>query len=174
MAKPEIINQSECFVWFTLANKPEYTCVMDKEDYFKFVHNSTHWCIHVSSRKTRKNHAYIRATVWPSNKNVHLHRFIMRVGDYHKDSVIDHINRNTLDNRKSNLREVDIKTNVKNSEYRKMNAESIRYNGLVILPIKKNGAFVRYQVYDGKKYIVSNIDLEKCKARIDQYKEGQQ
>lgn len=43
---------------------------------------------------------------------VYLHRLIMRAG---RGSIIDHVNRNPLDNRKSNLRFVTAKQNVANS-----------------------------------------------------------
>ena len=45
------------------------------------------------------------------NHEMKLHRFIMNPPN---DKVVDHINRNTLDNRKQNLRITDIRTNVIN------------------------------------------------------------
>lgn len=55
-----------------------------------------------------------------------LHRFV--VGETDKSVLIDHINRNTLDNRKSNLRKVDCSTNKKNMNPRKDN--QFDFNGI--------------------------------------------
>lgn len=52
---------------------------------------------------------YIMTTF--KNKKFYLHRFLM---DAEKGEEIDHINRDTLDNRRSNLRKVDRKSNCQN------------------------------------------------------------
>ena len=49
---------------------------------------------------------------------VRLHRFLMNTPE---NLVVDHINRNTLDNRKSNLRNVSNSDNMKNMSIRKDN-----------------------------------------------------
>ncbi len=54
--------------------------------------------------------------LWANGKkNIRLHRFIL---DYYGDKDIDHINRDKLDNRKSNLRIVDRSTNNFNAKVR--------------------------------------------------------
>lgn len=50
------------------------------------------------------------------------------MGETDKSVLIDHINRNTLDNRKSNLRKVDCSTNKKNMNTRKDN--QFDFNGI--------------------------------------------
>ena len=64
----------------------------------------------------RKNN-YVIATIpngaKQSNEKIHLHRLIS--GYYGNELVIDHINRNPLDNRKSNLRIVNHQTNIANN-----------------------------------------------------------
>jgi hypothetical protein len=52
---------------------------------------------------------YARASI--KGKKVYMHRFIMNA---EQGSHVDHINHMTLDNRKSNLREVHPTTNQKN------------------------------------------------------------
>jgi hypothetical protein len=166
MANAEILNQSDCFVWFTLSNKPEFVCVLDKEDFFKIVHNSTCWYIHISSgrntkRAHRKSHPYIRMSSGIKGRHVHLHRFIMNAGDYSVNNIIDHINHDSLDNRKSNLRQVTIVENAKNREdYR---------NGFYVTAVQRNGKIVRHQAYHYKTYLGSSKDLDIIKARVHEY-----
>ena len=54
---------------------------------------------------------YIRTVV--DSKNIYLHRFVM---DYKGELDVDHINRNRLDNRKSNLRIVTRSLNLSNKQ----------------------------------------------------------
>ena len=49
-----------------------------------------------------------------NNKKLHLHRFII---GYYGELDVDHINRNSLDNRKCNLRVVDRSTNSANNNH---------------------------------------------------------
>ena len=52
------------------------------------------------------------ATAWIKNKKARLHRFLLRPS---KDFVVDHINQDSLDNRRCNLRIVKPLDNVHNS-----------------------------------------------------------
>ena len=64
----------------------------------------------------RKGHGdtnYVIASL-PNNEKIHLHRLIM---NYNGERDIDHINRNGLDNRKSNLRIVDHSNNLLNNKH---------------------------------------------------------
>lgn len=63
-----------------------------------------------------------------SDKIGKLHRFVMDVAD--RNDIIDHINHNGLDNRKSNLRIVDTSTNKKNGTIFKNNTSG--YTGISI------------------------------------------
>lgn len=56
---------------------------------------------------------YVIASL-PDNEKVHLHRFII---GYSGNMDVDHINRNGLDNRKSNLRIVDHSDNASNNKH---------------------------------------------------------
>ncbi len=70
-----------------LTNKNLFT-VVDDEDFEKVANHEWHW-----------THGYARTAI--NGKKIYLHRFVM---DAQPEQIIDHINHNTLDNQKSNLR----------------------------------------------------------------------
>lgn len=83
-----------------------YNVVVDDEDYEKVLACGS-WYLAFGNCKT----PYV------ANDRVgKLHRFI--IGETNSSILIDHINRNTLDNRKSNLRRTDCSTNKKNMNTR--------------------------------------------------------
>lgn len=94
------------------------TVLIDKED--------AHF-IHMRNWKAFKkpNGYYIKSSKTAKDRSVKvlwLHRLIMGVNDLNwKDSIVDHINGNTLDNRRSNLRIVTTSQNNVNSKVFKNN-----------------------------------------------------
>lgn len=58
-----------------------------------------------------------------NNKQVKLHRFIMNCPD---DKIVDHINRNTFDNRKENLRITNHYVNARNTSISKNNTSGVK------------------------------------------------
>lgn len=87
------------------------TVIIDDEDFSKI--SQYKWHIHKSGTKD-----YARA--WINGRREYMHRFIMQ-GD-----LIDHINGNGLDNRKSNLRLADKSLNAINSKIRSDNSTGYR------------------------------------------------
>lgn len=85
------------------------------------------WTITFSTRwnKNASIKLYPRANI--NGKLVYLHRFIMNAK---KNEMIDHINGNTLDNRKSNLRFVTFQQNIWNSKKIKLDGTS-KFKGVV-------------------------------------------
>lgn len=65
-----------------------------------------------------------RAKCWNKDKSQWLHRFIL---DAQEGQIVDHINRDPLDNRRSNLRIVDRKTNNRNSKIHATNSTGYRW-----------------------------------------------
>ena len=111
MARQLEVKYLKDHVEFRLSNKPEYLCKLDTEDYEEFMNNTNCWYIHVRKNKF----AYIRRKCKISNGNIHLHREVLRLGSFSKDSVIDHKYKDTLDNRKSEIIHTDMIGNAKNS-----------------------------------------------------------
>ena len=101
------------------------------------------------------------------NKPIKLHRFIMNVTDSNK--VIDHINHDTLDNRKSNLR---ICTQAENSRNTlKSNSNTSGFKGVVFN--KSNGKY-RSRITFNRKLIhlgYYNSSLEAHKVYCQKAKE---
>ena len=99
-------------------------------------------------------------------KTFRMHRLITKATP---GMVVDHINHDTLDNRKSNLRVVTQKENLRNTKLSKRNRSG--FCGISF--IKKTGKFVaRIEVDDKNIYIGSFADKQKAiEARISANKE---
>lgn len=83
-----------------------------------------------------------------------MHRYLLMKHGYNiEGKLIDHINRNGLDNRKSNLRIVDCSTNKKNQSIIKSN--SLHFNGLALEYTKKNDYFRIRVSWSEEKYVQS-------------------
>jgi hypothetical protein len=95
-------------------NEEIYETIIDTEDLDKLIKYNNTW--HTFYSATAKTN-YVAATKRRENSNkyntVYLHRLLT---DAPPDSYVDHINHNTLDNRKKNLR---ITTNDKNTRHRR-------------------------------------------------------
>jgi hypothetical protein len=88
------------------------------------------------------------------NKPVYLHRFIMNA---QPGQEVDHINRNTLDNRRSNLRFCSHQKNMANSVHVKKGASG--YRGVFL--DKRRGTFYAQVVVNGKAYTSSGYRTAK-------------
>lgn len=94
----------------------ELQCLIDKEDLDKVSSIPGTWHITVNRRghldgvRTKIQKNGIRKQIW-------MHNVIMPKKD--ENNIIDHINHNTLDNRRSNLREITKKENSQNTSVSK-------------------------------------------------------
>lgn len=93
---------------------------------------------------------YLRARCKLNNKKVYMHRVIMNCPD---DMIIDHINHNTFDNRKVNLRIVTTSQNAMNKKLPSNNTSGVKgvkilNNGKVKSVITKDNTVIQLGTYD--------------------------
>lgn len=102
--------------------------IVDDDDYYKLIDYKCHY-----------DGVYAGLTI--NNKKVRLHRVILGINN--PDIKVDHINRNTLDNRKENLRLVTQQQNMFNKG-NKIGSKSI-YKGVSLHTKNRNWiAHIRY------------------------------
>lgn len=90
--------------------------IIDDEDYKRLKQlKSLNWCV-----VKKRERFYFQKRI--NTRLIELHRFIMNDPE---NLYIDHINNNTLDNRKQNLRCVKNSTNLRNGRIRKNNTSGV-------------------------------------------------
>ena len=92
--------------------------LLDDEDYERIEKDfkNLKWTV-----TKNRNKFYVQKRV--NGKNVYLHRYVM---DCPKDKYVDHINHNTLDNRKENLRITTNADNLRNGKIRVNNKTGVK------------------------------------------------
>ena len=117
--------------------------LVDKKDFITY--NKFKWhCI----KRGRHFHVYRRS----NNKTIYLHREILKAK---KGQIVDHINRNGLDNRRSNLRIVNKSKNANNAVYRH---NTSGYRGVSMRKNEnRNKPYRCYINYNGKQYFLGNF-----------------
>lgn len=109
----EIIKQTEDAIY--LKATPDHVIIIDKEDY-DLIKDHT-WCAWDNHGRGWYAVSY-RKEVFKKRTVVKMHRFLLGLSDpkYYLTHV-DHVNHNTLDNRKSNLRKVTPGGNSNNHKF---------------------------------------------------------
>lgn len=104
----------------------EFKVLLDDEDYLKVttLGRTARWCARVC--KGRHSLVYFQKRL-TNGKLIELHRFLM---NFPQGMVVDHINGNTLDNRRENLRAIKNRSNVRKGKIRTNNKTG--YTGISI------------------------------------------
>jgi hypothetical protein len=127
--------------------------IVDDEDYDKVVQYK--W--HIMANKAG-SHMYAAT-------KLRMHRLVI---DAPPGIMVDHINGDTLDNRKSNLR---LCTNSQNQQNTPSRGGSSRYKGVSLQ--KKSGKWIATFQYDGQRHYCGMWDSEEDAARAVDKKRGE-
>lgn len=140
------MNDDEAFTKFFIVCK-NVKFLIDEEDAEKCSGYKWH---DKFSKPTNAYYAYAHNT---GSKKLSLHRFLLNVVD--KNVIVDHINGNTLDNRKENLRITNKLGNNRNVKKRK-NCKS-KYKGVTLRPSGRWGVYIKTE---DKNICLGTFDLE--------------
>lgn len=126
----------------------ERSFAVDVEDYYRIVDFGRYW--YVAGRKNKgRLEPYVYSCV--SGKTIRLHNFIMNPED---DMIVDHIDGNPTNNRRSNLRLCTEAQNSKNKSIQRNNTSG--HKGVHLN--KKSGKWVSRISVDGKRIVLGTFD----------------
>jgi hypothetical protein len=131
-----------------------FKIIVDDEDYNRLMKYS--WAVYKSPTSTM----YYASTQSLKKKigyAISMHRMVLGLEEQKNMNIVDHINRNSLDNRKSNLRIVNKKENEMNSGVRKNNTSG--YKG--VNHRKDTKKYRAYIFINGKQKNVGNYKTAK-------------
>lgn len=151
--------------------KENFEIIIDTEDTEKIKNCGFKWNMgwNVIKGHRYKGIYYVKASKYlgiieekPRYESIYLHRFILGISE--RFVLVDHINRNSLDNRKSNLRITNFGGNTKNRRGENVNNTSGERNVSLI-----NGWYVVQIQVDGKNTVLGKFsDIEQAKATAGQ------
>lgn len=127
-----LFKQNEDGIWYTIVN--EKIVYVDEDDIPKIKD------LNLQLIYNNEIYQYVGIRI-NKNKVIPLHRFLMGVTD--KDKVIDHINHNTLDNRKVNLRVALVRENAINSKIPTSN--NVGFKNISLCDRENQKWFVQYK-----------------------------
>ena len=145
------INGDSTTIFIYRRNGDIYKVLIDTDDLPKFIEDGGSWCVDLPynyEEPARKPYA-IRNASSPRGKRkfVKMHREITNAP---KGTVVDHINGDTLDNRKSNLRVTDTFGNAqnileasRNNKCGELNVYYNNYDKTWVASIMRNGKSIR-------------------------------
>lgn len=116
-------------------NSSKNVCLVDDDDYYDLKRFS--WC---------SDGSYAVATI--DGKLTRMHKYVMKNVVIVSD-IVDHINRNKYDNRKTNLRRTDVSGNGQN----RPNRNILGFTGVY----KRRGNFSAKIIYKGKEYCLGSF-----------------
>ncbi|AKU43388.1 HNH homing endonuclease [Bacillus phage Silence] len=154
--------KGDLFIVFVKSAKAEdpIEIIVDKPALEKMQTFKNTWYVVFTNPKNRKPMPYVYGTL--KGKKFLLHRFLLDPVD---GEYVDHINRNTLDNRIENLRKVNATENAKNrSAYGYSGVRNVIWNKVAkkwIVSLKVNGKYVEFGRFD----LIRDAEITAEKAR---------
>lgn len=137
-------------------NDYSYT-IIDLDDLERVIKYK--WYKGCARKETNSRKEYFRIETHINKKVVRLHRFILNV---EKGQIVDHINQNTFDNRKANLRIVNNSINSRNRKAKKNS--SSKYKG-VYFRYDRNKWVAQIRINKKVKHLgIFETEIEAAKA----------
>lgn len=171
VGKVKILLEDSKEVHFTLSNKPFVKCLIDREDFDRFVRGTKCWYVHKTNREGCDY--YIRMNCPEEKIQKHLHRELLGLGRFSPACVVDHDNHCGVDNRRFNLIECDQRKNAQNM---RSGINNVVYRGVSISQVRrqrKGWVRITWQAYFFKEgnstYIANHRDIDKVKKKIDEF-----
>lgn len=124
----KVYEKREVFVFHDFAIVPltqGYTAIIDLSDVEEISKHN--WCVSASTP------SHPVAVTWTGGRLVMMHRFIVKA---RKGQTVDHANRDSLDNRRGNLRKCTASQNLANCTKRRDGAS--RFKGVSLAPNNKS------------------------------------
>lgn len=125
------INKSISVLYIENRKKQLFEVIIDTKNVKRILDTGLTWSVgwNVIKGKNYQGNYYVKASKYlgivngkPKYKSIYLHRFILGLEDRH--SLVDHENRNTLDNREENLNDSTFKKNLLNRRGANINSTS--------------------------------------------------
>lgn len=156
------VNGDETIIYLKYKGKTVET-VIETIDLEEIIGMDIKWFVWTAKRM--KGKLYVKGNTKSVNgkrKVIYLHRVVCKPPE---DLLVDHINRNPLDNRRSNLRPATTKMNLLNRDRTMGGYEGVSYD-------KRNEKWKAYLYVDGKQRQIGRFnDKEEAKKAVSEAKE---
>ena len=141
--------------------------IVDDDDYEMLI--KTRWVIKYGGGKNGKPYAVNIVIRNKKTVNIYMHRYIMEIIAQRKllqEEIVDHINGDSLDNRRCNLRIVSASANSHNKKSSKPNGHSSRYHGVCAFngkwraTISINNKRTHIGIFDNETDAAQHFDMQ--------------
>ena len=126
--------------------------IIDYEDYHRSVADDIHWYVHNNtSAKSDEKYVISRRKKTDNCEEIKLHNYIMNPPDY---MIVDHIDGDTMNNTRDNLRIVTQQQNSWNRAVAINNTSGVKG----VSKVKRNNKWIARIGYNGKRIVIGTFD----------------